>query len=107
MHRGEVYLADFGMSHGHVQSGIRPVVIIQNETGNKYSPTVIVAPLTSRSKKPIPTHCVTYATGLRSTVLTECIKTLDKSWLGRRLGQLTLHEMEALDRALAISIGLS
>lgn len=100
-------MADFGMSHGHVESGIRPVVIIQNETGNKYSPTVIVSPLTSRNKKPMPTHCVTYATGLRSTVLTECIKTIDKSWLGRRLGQLNQHEMEALDRALAVSIGLS
>lgn len=107
MHRGEVYLADFGMSSGHVQSGIRPVVIIQNDTGNKYSPTVIVSPLTSRSKKPMPTHSVTYATGLRSIVLTECIKTIDKSWLGRRLGQLNQHEMEQLDRALAVSIGLS
>lgn len=95
------------MSNGHVQAGIRPVVIIQNETGNKYSPTVIVSPLTSRPKKPMPTHSVTYATGLKSTVLTECIKTIDKSWLGRRLGQLTQSELEALDRAIAVSVGLS
>lgn len=100
-------MADFGISNGHVQAGIRPVVIIQNETGNKYSSTVIVSPLTSRSKKPMPTHSVTYATGIRSTVLTECIKTIDKSWLGRRLGQLSQYELEQLDRALAVSIGLS
>lgn len=107
MHRGEVYLADFGMSCGNVQAGIRPVVVIQNDTGNKYSPTVIVAPLTTKNKKQLPTHSVTYATGLKSTVLTECIKTVNRSWLGRRLGSLTAHEMESLDRALAISVGLS
>lgn len=107
MHRGEVYLADCGMKCGSVQAGIRPVVIIQNDTGNKYSNTVIVSPLTSRNKKQMPTHCVTYATGLKSTVLTEQIRTIDKSWLGRRLGQLSQPELEQLDRALAISIGLS
>lgn len=107
MHRGEVYLADFGVTCGNVQAGIRPVVIVQNDTGNKYSSTVIVAPLTSRSKKPLPTHSITYASGLRSTVLTEQLKTLNKSWLGRKLGELTATELECLDRALAVSIGLS
>lgn len=107
MHRGEVYLADFGMNHGNVQSGIRPVVIIQNDTGNKYSPTVIVSPMTSKNKKPMPTHCFTWATGIKSTILTEQVKTIDKSWLGMKLGQLTPRELEYLNKALAVSIGLS
>lgn len=107
MQRGEVYLADFGMSIGSTQAGIRPVVIIQNDVGNKHSPTTIVSPLTTKHKKLLPTHFTTYATGLRSTVLTEQIKTIDKSWLGKKLGTLTPYEMEKLDKALAISIGLS
>ena len=107
MRRGEVYLADFGMSCGNVQAGIRPVIIIQNDKGNEYSPTVIVTPMTTKHKKPLPTHSTTYATGIRSTVLTEHIKTIDKTWLGKKLGELTRQEMEELDRALSVSIGLS
>lgn len=107
MHRGEVYLADFGVSYGSVQGGIRPVVVVQNDVGNKYSQTTIVAPLTSKPKKLLPTHSTTTATGIRSTVLTEQLRTLNVSWLGRKLGDLKPCELECLDRALAASVGLS
>ena len=56
LHRGDIILLDFGKQHGYIQGGVRPAVIIQNDTGNYFSPTTIVAPITSKNKKYIPTH---------------------------------------------------
>ena len=110
MKRGEIYRADLDPVVGSEQGGVRPVVIIQNDTGNLHSPTVIVAAITTRRKKPgLPIHVPISAdeSGLRqdSIVLTEQVRTLEKSRLTRRLGTLTPEAMKRLDHALGLSLG--
>ena len=83
--RGEIYAADFGAGFGSEQGGVRPVLILQNNTGNKYSPTTIVAAITGRkTKAALPTHVAIMTSGLKieSTVLLEQIRTIDKARLG-------------------------
>ena len=110
MKRGEIYRADLDPVVGSEQGGVRPVVIIQNDTGNLHSPTVIVAAITTRHKKPgLPIHVPISAeeSGLKqdSVVLTEQVRTLEKSRLSRRLGTLTPEAMKRLDHALGLSLG--
>lgn len=109
--RGDMYFADLGKGIGSEQEGNRPVVIIQNNTGNKHSPTVIVASITSRTaaKLKLPTHYyVGPGNGLTSpsVVLLEQIRTIDKRRLDRYIGRLSEQEMQKLNIALAISIDL-
>ena len=87
---------------------MRPVIIIQNDVGNKKSSTVIVAAITSRNKKALPTHIVLETVGLneRSTVLLEQIRTIDKARLDAKLGQASNHDMQKIDDALRISVGV-
>ena len=109
IHRGEIYYADLNPVVGSEQGGIRPVLVIQNDVGNRYSPTVIVAAMTSKgsSKAKLPTHFTLVGfTQLPSLVLCEQIRTLDKQRLGERLGRLTQKEIQQLDYALAVSFGL-
>lgn len=110
MKRGEIYRADLDPVVGSEQGGIRPVVIIQNDTGNLHSPTVIVAAITTRHKKTgLPIHVPISAqeSGLKhdSVVLTEQVRTLEKSRLTRYLGTLPPDAMRRLDRALGLSLG--
>lgn len=108
-YRGDVYMADLGQGVGSEQGGSRPVVIVQNDTGNHYSPTVIVAAMTSKgsSKAKLPTHFTLVGfTQLPSLVLCEQIRTLDKQRLGDHLGRLTQKEIQQLDYALSVSLGL-
>ena len=100
-HRGEIYYADLSPAFGHEQGGNRPVLILQNDYGNIYSPTVIVTSATSRTcKKPYqPTHVM--LTGLES------IRTLDKRRLRECIGKLNDEQMEKIDAALRISLYLS
>ena len=108
-YRGDVYMADLGEGVGSEQEGSRPVVIIQNDTGNHYSPTVIVAAMTSKAntKAKLPTHFILEdLTQFPSLVLCEQLHTLDKHRLGERLGRLTHKEIQQLDYALAVSLGL-
>ncbi|MBQ4538883.1 MAG: type II toxin-antitoxin system PemK/MazF family toxin [Oscillospiraceae bacterium] len=109
--RGDVYFADFPNTIGSEQSGIRPIVIIQNNIGNKFSPTVIAAAITSRSHKHhLPTHVwIGNLPGswTDSIVLTEQIKTLDKKRLRAYVTKLDSYKMGKIDRALEISIGLN
>jgi len=110
MRRGDIYRADLDPVVGSEQGGIRPVVIIQNDIGNRHSPTVIVAAVTTRRKKPeLPVHvCITaQESGLArdSVVLTEQVRTLEKTRLSRYLGTLSDEAMRRIDRALAMSIG--
>ena len=112
MKRGDIYYADLNGSIGHEQTGIRPVLIIQNNLGNKHSPTVIAAPLSSKIKKEyLPTHVVIEAGsgGLssQSIVLTEQIYTLDKRRLKERVGCLDSSYMQEVDQCLLVSLGLS
>ena len=110
--RGEIYYADLSPVVGSEQGGIRPVLIIQNNVGNKYSPTVIAAAITSRgTKAKLPTHIKLYAqeSGLSkdSVVLLEQIRTIDKTRLKEKMGTLSPYEMYKVDEALSISFGLA
>jgi mRNA interferase MazF len=108
--RGELYYADLNPVVGSEQGDSRPVLIVQNNTGNKYSPTVIVTPVTSNiNKNPLPTHVpITKDCGLGkdSLVLTEQIRAIDRSRLGSYIGCIGESAMLKVDKALLVSIGL-
>lgn len=110
--RGEIYYADLSPVVGSEQGGIRPVLIVQNDVGNKYSPTVIAAAITSqRYKTNLPTHIKVNADecGLAkdSIVLLEQVRTLDKKRLKEKMGILDPADMSKIDKALSVSFGLS
>lgn len=108
--RGYIYYADLNPIVGSEQSGIRPVLIIQNDIGNKYSPTVLVAPITSKNHKKLPTHIIiNNVNNLRhdSMILLEQTRVLDKSRLKNYIGQLTEEQMREVEKAISISFGLS
>ena len=109
--RGEMYFADLGKGIGSEQEGFRPVVIIQNDVGNKHSSTVIAAPISSKitGKRRLPTHYYLEAeNGLEepSVVLMEQVRTIDKRRLTRYIGKLPEQTMAELNHALAVSVGL-
>ena len=109
--RGDMYYADLGRGVGSEQEGYRPVLIIQNNTGNKYSTTVIVAAISSKvdAKAKLPTHYLLKAENgleLPSLVLLEQLRTIDKRRLGNYIGRLDEHHIRRVNRALAISVGL-
>lgn len=109
--RGDIYYADLSPVIGSEQGGIRPVLIIQNDVGNRYSPTVIAAAITSqRDKTKLPTHISVEASdcGLAkdSIVLLEQVRTIDKQRLKERMGSLDLTSMGMVDKALSVSFGL-
>lgn len=108
--RGDIYYADLSPTVGCEQGGIRPVLIIQNDIGNRYSPTVIVAAITSRPKKEMPTHveigCIE-ALQKNSVVLLEQIRTIDRIRLLEYIGSLSVLRMLSVDRALEVSVGLT
>ena len=109
--RGEIYYADLSPVVGSEQGGVRPVLIVQNDVGNKYSPTVIAAAITSQKfKTNLPTHISVNANdcGLSkdSIVLLEQIRTLDKQRLKERMGNLPENDMDRIDKALSVSFGL-
>ena len=109
--RGEIYYADLSPVVGSEQGGMRPVLIVQNDVGNRYSPTVIAAAITSQQNKArLPTHIEIEArtNGLskNSIVLLEQVRTLDKRRLRERMGCLDEKAMQRVDGAIAISLGL-
>ena len=109
--RGDIYYADLSPVVGSEQGGLRPVLIIQNDIGNRYSPTVIAAAITSRlSKTRLPTHIDVYAdrVGLvkDSVILLEQVRTLDKRRLKEKMGHLDESIMSEVNRAIAVSVGL-
>ena len=109
--RGEIYYADLSPVIGSEQGGMRPVLIVQNDVGNKHSPTVIAAAITSQiGKARLPTHIELEARSVglnrNSVILLEQIRTLDKSRLRERMGRLDEGTMSAVDNALAVSFGL-
>lgn len=113
MKRGEIYYADLGQVLGSEQGGVRPVLVVQNDTGNQFSPTVIVAPITSKlMKHRLPTHVYLqqkheqYGLDRESVILTEQVRTLDKQRVKWRVGSLDEVAMKRVDRALAISFGM-
>ena len=109
--RGDIYYADLSPVVGSEQGGVRPVLIVQNDVGNRFSPTVIAAAITSqRDKTKLPTHIQLQAddSGLvrESIVLLEQIRTIDKRRLKVRMGRLDSQSMNQVDQALSISFGL-
>ena len=109
--RGDMYYADLSPVVGSEQGGIRPVLIIQNNVGNKYSPTVIAAAITSQtSKSRLPTHINIDSSNFglmkNSVILTEQIRTIDKSRLKEKIGQVDEQTMIQVNSALGISFGL-
>lgn len=109
--RGEIYYADLSPVVGSEQGGIRPVLIVQNDVGNRYSPTVIAAAITSqRDKTKLPTHIQVNGEGSGlakdSIVLLEQVRTIDKQRLKEKMGRLDDGSMFRVDRALSVSFGL-
>lgn len=110
IHRGELYYADLSPVVGSEQGGVRPVLVVQNDIGNKYSPTIIAAAVTSRmTKARLPTHIEiaarSYGLQKDSVILLEQIRTLDKRRLKERIGILPENTMRKVDGALLISLG--
>lgn len=117
--RGDIYYADLSPVVGSEQGGVRPVLIVQNDMGNRYSPTVIAAAITSRTgKTKLPTHIEVSASGRiqgdtncglakNSVILLEQIRTIDKRRLKERMGKLDEHTMQQVDSAIGISFGLN
>lgn len=108
--RGEIYYADLSPVVGSEQGGVRPVLIIQNDVGNKYSPTVIVSAITSQlSKAKLPTHielpAEKYNLPKNSVALLEQIRTLDKRRLQEKVTTLSPDKMREVNKALLISLG--
>ncbi len=109
--RGEIYYADLSPVVGSEQGGVRPVLIVQNDVGNRYSPTVIAAAITSqRDKTELPTHIRVTADGSGlakdSIILLEQVRTIDKRRLKEKMGSLDGSSMDMVDRALSVSFGL-
>ena len=101
--RGELYYADLSPVVGSEQGGVRPILVVQNDVGNKYSPTVIAAAVTSKlNKARLPTHITK-----DSVILLEQIRTLDKRRLKERIGALDPALMRRVDVALKISLGFA
>ena len=110
--RGDIFYADLSPVVGSEQGGTRPVLIVQNDTGNRHSPTVIAAAITSQTGKArLPTHIniAGGSVGLSkdSIILLEQIRTIDKKRLGEKMGHLDAETMNAVDDAISISLGLN
>ncbi len=110
--RGELYYADLSPVVGSEQGGIRPVLVVQNDVGNKYSPTVIAAAVTSKiNKAKLPTHIELpssqYGLQRDSVILLEQIRTLDKRRLKERIGEMNEITLSKVDKAILISLGFT
>ena len=110
--RGDIFYVNLDPTKGSEQAGIRPVLVIQNDVGNEYAPTVIIAPLTTKSfakRYPTNVNLSKDTAGLRedSTVLLSQIRTIDKSRLERKLGHLSSATMQEVDEAIKVSLGLA
>jgi mRNA interferase MazF len=110
--RGDIFYADLSPVVGSEQGGVRPVLIVQNDVGNKYSPTVIAAAITSQiNKAKLPTHieisALEYGLQKDSVILLEQIRTIDKKRLREKIGRLDDELMEKVNEALTVSFGLT
>ena len=109
--RGDIFYADLSPVIGSEQGGIRPVLVIQNDIGNKYSPTIIIAAITSQiNKAKLPTHieinAPEYGLPRDSVVLLEQVRTIDKKRLREKIGKFSEEMMKEVDECLKISLGL-
>lgn len=109
--KGDLYFADLSPVMGSEQGGVRPVLVVQNDVGNKYSPTIIVAAVTSkRNKANLPTHVEITADGnglsKNSVVLLEQLRTIDKQRLKERIGTIDKTRLPEVNEALSVSLGI-
>ena len=108
--RGDIYYADLSPVVGCEQGGIRPVIVNQNNTGNKRCPTVIVAAITSQNKKPMPTHINLSVNECKlssdSTIMLEQVRTIDKNRLKNFVSSVTAEKMDEINQAILVSLGL-
>ncbi len=108
--RGDIYYADLSPVVGSEQGGLRPVLIVQNDVGNKYSPTVIAAAITSQvNKSKLPTHIElgeNYGLSKESVILLEQVRTIDKTRLKEKMGHIDPKTMDMVNRAISVSFGL-
>ena len=108
--RGDIFYADLKDATGSEQAGIRPVLIIQNNIGNKFSNTVIALPITSKIKNNIPTHVsiqgFKYGLEKNSVILAEQVRTLDKKRLKQKVGSIDDNTLEKVKKAIEISLGI-
>jgi mRNA-degrading endonuclease toxin of MazEF toxin-antitoxin module len=107
--RGDIWLANLGEGVGSIQGKLRPVVIVQNNMGNQYSPTLTCIPLTSQNKKQLPTHVLLKNTTCLlslSIALCEQITTLSKGMLSRYIGEVSSVDMQEIERAIKIQTGI-
>lgn len=108
--RGDIYYADLSPVVGCEQGGIRPVIVIQNNTGNKHCPTVIVAAITSQNKKSVPTHISLSVQECKlsvdSTIMLEQVRTIDKNRLKNYVCSVDQSKMEEINQAILVSLGL-
>ena len=108
--RGDIYYADLSPVVGSEQGGVRPILIVQNDIGNRYSPTIIASAITSQlTKAKLPTHievkCGSFGLAKDSVILLEQIRTLDKRRLKSKIGSLDEQTLDKINRALLISLG--
>lgn len=107
MKKYEIYYCDLSPVVGSEQGGYRPCVIIQNDVGNRYSPTIIVAACTtSKTKSRVPTHFFTKVNNIDNVVLCEQLRTIDKSRVKNYVGEIPENEREIFDKKLMVSLGL-
>ena len=109
--RGDLYYADLSPVVGSEQGGVRPVIVVQNDIGNKYSPTIIVAPVTSQmNKAKLPTHVKLkgnkYGLPKNSVALMEQLRTIDKTRLREKIGTFSADIMSKIDEAISISLAI-
>lgn len=108
--RGDIFFADLSPVVGSEQGGLRPVLVIQNDVGNKYSPTIIVAAITSQVKTKLPTHVEIGMLGngltKNSVILMEQLRTIDKTRLKEKIGHIDEPEIAKVRNALSVSLGM-
>lgn len=108
--RGSVFLANLNHPFGSEQKGYRPVVVIQNDIGNKHSPTTVIIPISAKKKNPLPTHIILSNYDFldyHSTALVEQIRVVDKSRLAKYLGKLSDNEMKKINLSLIIELDIT
>lgn len=109
--RGDIYYTDLSPVVGCEQGGIRLVIVIQNNTGNKHCPIVIVATITSQNKKPMPIHINLSVNECKlssdSTIMLELVRTIDKNWLKNFVSSVTADKTDEINQAILVSFGLS
>ena len=110
--RGDIYFADlnFNLHSSSIQQGIRPVIVVQNDVGNKYSPVVTIVPLTSKLKRNLPTHVMIprqYGVNVDSVAMAEQMTTIDKSRLKDKIGSVDQMVLDKIRNAMMLQLGIS